>query len=69
MKDQSNNPEKIYSITYWEGQEIIETIGVGKTSKEAKENCKAQYLANCPYNRWPIRPARDIIQITKGSIN
>tara|TARA_R110000824_G_scaffold25876_2_gene89740 strand:- start:1441 stop:1626 length:186 start_codon:yes stop_codon:yes gene_type:complete len=52
---------KIYSITYWNGQEIVETLGAGKTNKEAKENCKAQHLANSQWNRWPIS-TRDIIK-------
>ena len=56
---------KIYSVTHWDGQQIVETIGAGKTNKEAKENCKAQHLANSRWNRWPISP-RDIIGKTKN---
>ena len=51
-----------WSITYWEGQQIVETTGAGPTKEAAEKNCKAQHLANSPFNQWPISPM-DIIQV------
>lgn len=52
-------------VSYWHGQTIIETSGVGRTKKEAKENWFRQYYGSMGYlmPKNPVMPSRDLIEI------
>lgn len=54
-------------VSYWHGQAILETTGVGRTKREAQENWFRQYYGARGYllPSKPIMPStRDLIKLT-----